>query len=138
MRLILSSIAAIACLVFPTVVAAQSTSPQPGNSPSFELPRRTPRNPSRPAAPPEPPDEYEKKIEDIKNLVSSNKQVKIICANYMNDIEYQFFSDKLQIDTGNNSCAFTIIKEVIQPQLAEGRIRTYEYTGDREGIVVTF
>lgn len=138
MRLILSSIAAIAFLLFPTVVAAQSTSPQPGNSPSFELPRRTPRNPSRSAEPPKPPEKYEQKIEDIKDLVGSNKQVKIICADYMNDIEYQFFSDKLRIDTGNNNCAFTIIKEVIQPQLAEGKIRTYEYTGDREGIIVTF
>lgn len=138
MRLILSSIAAIAFLMFPKVVVAQSTSPEPGNSPSFELPRRTPRNPSRPADPPKPPDAYEKKIEDIKNLVSSNKQVKTMCADSMNDIEYQFFSDKLRIDTGNNNCAFTIIKEVIQPQLDEGRIRTYEYTGDREGVIVTF
>jgi hypothetical protein len=138
MRLILSSIAAIAFLALPTIVAAQSTSPNSDNNSSFELPRRTPRNPSRPAEPPEPPEEYEKKIEDIQNLVNSNKQVKIICANYMNDIEYQFLSNKLQIDTGNNSCAFTIIKEVIQPQLAEGKLRTYEYTGDREGVIVTF
>ncbi|MGL5926731.1 hypothetical protein [Chroococcidiopsis sp.] len=138
MRLILSSIAAIAFLTLPTIVAAQSTSPNSDNNPSFELPRRTPRNPSRPAEPPAPPEEYEKKIEDIQNLVNSNKQVKIICANYMNDIEYQFLSNKLQIDTGNNSCAFTIIKEVIQPQLAEGKIRTYEYTGDREGVIITF
>ena len=138
MRLILSSIAAIAFLALPTIVAAQSTSPNSDNNSSFELPRRTPRNPSRPAEPPEPPEEYEKKIEDIQNLVSSNKQVKIICANYMNDIKYQFLSNKLQIDTGNNSCAFTIIKEVIKPQLAEGKLRTYEYTGDREGIIVTF
>ena len=56
----------------------------------------------------------------------------------MNDIEYQFFSDKLRIETSNNICAFTIIKAVIQPQLAEGKIRTYEYTGDREGVIVTF
>ncbi|MBD2307009.1 hypothetical protein H6G17_16025 [Chroococcidiopsis sp. FACHB-1243] len=138
MRLILSSIAAIAFLALPTIVAAQSTSPKPDNSPSFELPQRTPRNPSRPAEPPAPPEEYEKKIEDIQNLVNSNKQVKTMCANYINDIEYQFLSNKLQIDTGNNSCAFTIIKEVIQPQLAEGKLRTYEYTGDREGIIVTF
>ncbi|MDV2996154.1 MAG: hypothetical protein N4J56_005808 [Chroococcidiopsis sp. SAG 2025] len=138
MRLILSSIAAIAFLTLPTIVAAQSTSPNSDNSPSFELPRRTPRNPSRPAEPPAPPEEYEKKIEDIQNLVNSNKQVKTMCANYINDIEYQFYSNKLQIDIGNNSCAFTIIKEVIQPQLAEGKIRTYEYTGDREGVIVTF
>lgn len=138
MHLILSSIAAIAFLAFPTLVAAQSTSPKPDNSPSFELPRRTPRNPSRPAEPPEPPEDYEKKIEDIKDLVNGNKQVKMLCADYLDDIEYQFLSNKLQIDTGNNSCAFTIIKEVIQPQLAEGKIRTYEYTGDREGVIVTF
>ncbi|OWY66804.1 hypothetical protein B7486_34650 [cyanobacterium TDX16] len=138
MRLILSSIAAIAFLTLPTIVAAQSTSPNSDNNPSFELPRRTPRNPSRPAEPPAPPEEYEKKIEDIQNLVNSNKQVKIICANYMNELVYQFLSNKLQIDTGNNSCAFTIIKEVIQPQLAEGKIRTYEYTGDREGVIITF
>ena len=138
MRLILSSIAAIAFLTLPTIVAAQSTSPNSDNNPSFELPRRTPRNPSRPAEPPAPPEEYEKKIEDIQNLVNSNKQVKIICANYMNELVYQFLSNKLQIDTGNNSCAFTIIKEVIKPQLAEGKLRTYEYTGDREGVIITF
>ncbi|NHC35672.1 hypothetical protein [Scytonema millei] len=138
MRLILSSIAAIAFLTLPAIVAAQSTSPNSDNNPSFKLPRRTPRNPSRPAEPPEPPEEYKKKIEDIQDLVNSNKQVKTMCANYINDIEYQFLSNKLQIDIGNNSCTFTIIKEVIQPQLAEGKIRTYEYTGDREGVIVTF
>jgi hypothetical protein len=137
MRLILTSIAAIAFLSFPALVAAQTT-PTPDNSPSSEPPRRSPRNPSAPPEPPKPPEQYEKKIEDIKNQVSSNKEVKTICADYMNDIEYQFFSDKLRIETTNNSCAFTIIQEVIQPQLTEGKIRTYEYTGDREGVIVTF
>jgi hypothetical protein len=138
MRSTLSLVTAIAFLLFPALVAAQTTSPSPDNSPSFEPPSRIPRNPSAPAAPPKPPKQYEKKIEDIRNQVSSNKEIRTICADYMNDIEYQFVSGKLRIDTGNNNCAFTIIKEVIQPQLTEGRIRTYEYTGDREGVIVTF
>jgi len=138
MRSILSLVTAIAFLSFPALVAAQKTSPSLDNSPSFEPPSRIPRNPSAPAAPPKPPKQYEKKIESIRNQVSSDKEVKTICADYMDDIKYQFLNDKLRIDTSNNSCAFTIIKEVIQPQLTEGRIRTYEYTGDREGVIVTF
>jgi hypothetical protein len=138
MRLILTSIAAIAFLSFPALVAAQTNSPSPNNGSSFEPPSRIPRNPSAPAAATEPPEQYKQKIEDIRNQVNSNKEVKAICADYMNDIEYQFLSDKLRIETGNNSCAFTIIKAVVQPQLTEGKIRTYEYTGDREGVIVTF
>lgn len=138
MRSILILILAIASISFPTVVAAQSSSADPASSPSLETPRRTPRNSSPSAEPPEPPEQYEKKIEDIKNSVSGSKEVKTMCANYLNGIKYQFDSDKLRIDAGNNSCAFTIIKEVIQPQLAEGKIRTYQYTGDREGVIITF
>lgn len=135
MRLIFTSIATISFLWFPALVAAQTT-PSQDNSPSFEPPGRIPRNPSAPAAPPKPPEQYEKKIQNIRNQVSSDKEVKAICADYM--IEYQFFSDKLRIETGNNNCAFSIIQEVIQPQLTESKIRTYEYTGDREGVIVTF
>jgi hypothetical protein len=139
MHSILISIVAIALISFPTIVAAQTSSPTPDDSPSFEPPRRTPRRTtSPPPEPAKPPEQYQKKIEDIKNKVSSNKEVKTMCNNYLNQIKYQFYGDKLRIDTGNNNCAFTIIKTVIQPQLSEGKIRTYEYTGDREGVVVTF
>lgn len=138
MRSILISIFAIAFLSFAEFVAAQTGFPTPDNSPSFEPPSSIPRNPSPPAAPPEPPEQYEQKITEIKNQVNSNKEVKTICADYMNDIEFKSVSNKLRIDTGNNSCAFSIIKEVVQPRLTEGKIRTYEYTGDREGVIVTF
>jgi hypothetical protein len=139
MRSILISTLAIALISFPALVAAQTTSLQPDDSPSFNPPRRRiPKTPSSSNEPPKPPEQYEKKIADIKDSIGGSKEVKTMCAEYMNDIEYQFDDDKLRINAGNNSCAFTIIKEVIQPQLAEGKIRTYEYTGDREGVIVTF
>lgn len=79
----------------------------------------------------------DKRVEAIRNQIFQSQQVKTMCQNYFNKIGFELTGDKLRILTGNNLCAYTITQEVLQPQLDKGKIRTYEYTGDREDLIVT-
>lgn len=117
------------CVLFNHFVIAQ-----PSND--SEQPSRRSAPPIRHSPPPEPEDD--KRVKDIKDQITQNKQVKVMCSNYFNNITFELVSDKVRVDTGNNFCAYTIIKEVLQPQISLGKIRTYELTGDREGVIVSF
>ena len=116
------------CVLFNDFVIAQ-----PSND---SEPSRRSAPPIRRSLPPKP--EEDKRVKDIKDQINQNKQVKVMCSNYFNNITFELVSDKVRVDTGNNFCAYTIIKEVLQPQLSTGKIRTYELTGDREGVIVSF
>lgn len=99
--------------------------------------------PSRPSAPPirrspPPQPQEDQRVKNIKDQIIQDQQVKTMCSNYFNNITFESLSDKLRIDTGDNLCAYTIIKEVLEPQLNTGKIKTYEFTGDREGVIVYF
>ena len=116
------------CVLFNHFVIAQ-----PSND---SEPSRRSAPPIRRSLPPKP--EEDKRVKDIKDQINQNKQVKVMCSNYFNNITFELVSDKVRVDTGNNFCAYTIIKEVLQPQISLGKIRTYELTGDREGVIVSF
>lgn len=120
---------AINCVLFNHFVIAQ-----PSNN--SDQPSRRSAPPIRRSLPPKP--EEDKRVKDLKDQINQNKQVKVMCSNYFNNITFELVSDKVRVDTGNNFCAYTIIKEVLQPQISLGKIRTYELTGDREGVIVSF
>jgi hypothetical protein len=47
-----------------------------------------------------------------------------MCSQIINNIKLELTSrDKLLITTRNNSCAYTIMQAVLQPQLSAGRSR---------------
>lgn len=124
-------------LGFPHALSAQTT---PGsNEQSGEESRPTRR--SIPAPRRRGSDENQqikdKRVEEIRNQIFQSQQVKTMCQNYLNKIGFELTGDKLRILTGNNLCAYTITQEVLQPQINKGKIRTYEYTGDREDLIVT-
>ncbi len=124
--------------VFPHVFVAAQTSPDSNERPGDEV---RPTRRSIPASRRRGSDETEqikdKRVEEIRNQIFQSQQVKTMCQNYFNKIGFELTGDKLRILTGNNLCAHTITQEVLQPQLSNGKIRTYEYTGDREDLIVT-
>lgn len=106
-------------------------------------PSKDSNQPSRRSAPsirhaPDLEPEEDQRVKNIKDQITQNKQVKVMCANYFNNITFELVSDQVRVDTGNNFCAYTIVKEVLQPKMVTGQIRTYELTGDREGVIVSF
>lgn len=126
----------INCLSFNTFVIAQpstdSGQPSPDSTPARRRPTPIYR---RPTTPPED----DQQVKDVKSQITQSKQVKTMCSNYFDNITFESTtSNQLRIDTGNNFCAYTIVKEVLEPQLNTGKIRTYEFTGDREGVIVYF
>jgi acid phosphatase class B len=78
-----------------------------------------------------------KRAADIQDEISSNKQVATLCSNVRN-IDFKLTGDKLLIITGNHFCSYTIVKEILQPQLSVGKIKTYAFTGDQEDVLVNF
>ncbi len=88
---------------------------------------------------PSQPEQEDKRVKDIREQILGNQQVKNMCSQIINNIKLELTSrDKLLIATRNNSCAYTIMQAVLQPQLSVGKLRTYEYSGDRENVIVTF
>ena len=75
---------------------------------------------------------------DIRGLVSSNQQVQQMCADIGGEIQFEVETDRLRINTGDHQCSYKIIQEVLQPQLDEGKIKTYEFSGDQEDVIVSF
>ena len=88
---------------------------------------------------PSQPEQEDKRVKDIREQILGNQEVKKMCSQIINNIKVELTSrDKLLITTRNNSCAYTIMQAVLQPQLSAGKLRTYEYSGDRENVIVTF
>jgi hypothetical protein len=88
---------------------------------------------------PSQPEQEDKRVKDIREQILGNQEVKKMCSQIINNIKVELTSrDKLLITTRNNSCAYTIMQAVLQPQLSVGKLRTYEYSGDRENVIVTF
>ena len=134
-RLIFTFILIINCLSFNTFVIAQPSSDSGQPSPDSPPARRRTTPIYRRSTPPE----EDKQVKDIKSQITQNKQVKTMCSNYFNNITFESTAtNQLRIDTGNNFCAYTIVKEILEPQLNIGKIRTYNFTGDREGVIVYF
>ncbi|HCF26054.1 MAG TPA: hypothetical protein DEV81_02255, partial [Cyanobacteria bacterium UBA11049] len=110
-----------------------------------DLPSSNLERPTRPSTPPirrstpSQPEQEDKRVKDIRDQIVGNQEVKKMCSQIINNIKFEVTSrDKLLITTRNNSCAYTIMQAVLQPQLSAGKIRTYEYSGDRENVIVTF
>ncbi len=127
---------AINFVSFNDFVIAQPSNDSGQPSPNSAQPSPDSAPPIRRSPPAQP--EEDQRTKGIKDQIIQNKQVKIMCSNYFKNITFESLSDSLRVDTGNNLCAYTIIKEVLEPQLKTGKIRTYEYTGDREGVIVSF
>lgn len=75
---------------------------------------------------------------DIQAQVFNNKQIKDYCQNIDADIEFELDGDQLQIITGNHQCSYKIVQEVLEPQLKQGKIKTYEFSGGQEDLIVSF
>lgn len=117
--------------VFPYVLVTAQSSPSVQQSPNNQptKPRRTPSTKA-----PQPED---KRATAMRREISQNKEIIIMCPNLKN-IKFESTGNKLRIITRDQQCSYTIIQEVLQPQLNVGKIRTYEFTGDREDVIVTF
>ena len=122
------------CVSFNSFVIAQTLNGS-GQTPNSASPsRRSTPTYRRPTT----ETEEDKRVKDIKSQITQNKEVKTMCSNYFNNITFESTSNQLRIDTGNNFCSYTIVKEILEPQLNTGKLRTYEFTGDREGVIVYF
>lgn len=108
--------------------------------PSSDLNRPSRRStpPIRHSTPTEQPEQSDKRVKAIQNEILGNQEVKNMCSANINNIKFELTSrNKLLITTRNNSCSYAIMQKVLQPQLSAGKIRTYEFTGDREDVIVT-
>ena len=131
--------------VFPNAFAWAQTSKNSiertndSDLPSGNLNRPSRRStPARRSTPTEQPEQSDKRVKAIQNEIMGNQKVKNMCSANINNMKFELTSrNKLLITTRNNSCSYTIMQEVLQPQLSAGKIRTYEFTGDREDVIVT-
>lgn len=131
----------------PNSSPSPGASSSPSSSPSPESEQFKPRSYREPSSyrrSPRPSVDsgtsgaVEKVAGDIRGLVSSNQQVRQMCAEIGGEIEFEVETDRLRINTGNHQCSYEIVEEVLEPQLDEGKIRTYEFSGDREDLIVSF
>lgn len=114
--------------------------PNDSDQPSsdFKRPVRRSTPPVRRSTPPEQLEQSDKRVKAIQEAILGDQEVKNMCSTSLNNIKFELTSrNKLLITTRNNSCSYTIMQEVLQPQLSAGKIRTYEFTGDREDVIVT-
>jgi len=126
-------------------VWAQTSRDSIERSNDSDRPSSNSERPIRPSTPairrstPSQPEQEDKRVKDIREQILGNQEVKKMCSQIINNIKLELTSrDKLLITTRNNSCAYTIMQAVLQPQLSAGKIKTYEYSGDRENVIVTF
>lgn len=118
----------------------RNRTPEPNQTPRNQPPRyeRGPRYDTRPSVESGVSSSNKKRATDIQSQVLRNQQVKNYCQDIRGDIEFELDGDQLEIITGDHQCSYRIIQEVLEPQLKQGRIKTYEFSGDQEDIIVSF
>lgn len=79
---------------------------------------------------------YLERVNNIKSQIFQAQKVKTMCAD-VRSINFNLKGDKLRIITGNHLCSYTIVQEVLQPQLSAGKIQTFEFSANQEDVIVT-
>lgn len=74
----------------------------------------------------------------IQARVAQTREIATMCQDVFDDIQYKLDGNNLLIITGDHQCSYQIVDQVLQPQLQAGTIKTYEFTGDQEDVIVTF